>query len=196
MCPTSVSVANASEKFCSLDYRTYAAPELCSCGCDRHAALRAGASRSPPLLIQTPSRTRLPSRRRRGRARGCPGPCLRWSQCDDRDQPPGKTSRTLAPDCPRSMHRVDFRRGAAASPDPSPSFSLRLGLTLWSQLFLRVTASAGVLVIGSYLLALHDRGEGVTSVTVHPHVRGDGHSPSTTAFDWNGSPPRAWGRLL
>lgn len=41
-----------------------------------------------------------------------------------------------------------------------------LGATIWSQLFLRVASSAGLLVIGSYLVDLHDRGAGVTSLQV------------------------------
>ena len=38
-----------------------------------------------------------------------------------------------------------------------------LGAAIWSQLFLRAASSAGLLVIGSYLVELHDRGAGVTS---------------------------------
>ena len=41
-----------------------------------------------------------------------------------------------------------------------------LGAVIWSQLFLRVASSAGLLVIGSYLVDLRDRGAGVTSLLV------------------------------
>jgi len=41
-----------------------------------------------------------------------------------------------------------------------------LGAAIWSQLFLRVASSAGLLVIGSYLVDLHDRGVGVTGLLV------------------------------
>jgi len=41
-----------------------------------------------------------------------------------------------------------------------------LGAAIWSQLFLRAASSAGLLVIGSYLVELHDRGAGVTGLLV------------------------------
>jgi MFS family permease len=41
-----------------------------------------------------------------------------------------------------------------------------LGAVIWSQLFLRVASSAGLLVIGSYLVDLRDHGAGVTSFLV------------------------------
>jgi MFS family permease len=41
-----------------------------------------------------------------------------------------------------------------------------LGAAIWSQLFLRVASTAGLLVIGSYLVALHDRWGDVTPLVV------------------------------
>jgi MFS family permease len=41
-----------------------------------------------------------------------------------------------------------------------------LGAAIWSQLFLRIAGSAGVLVIGSYFVALQDKGLPITSVLV------------------------------
>jgi len=41
-----------------------------------------------------------------------------------------------------------------------------LGAVIWSQLFLRVASSAGLLVIGSYLVDLRDHGAGITSLLV------------------------------
>jgi len=41
-----------------------------------------------------------------------------------------------------------------------------LGATIWSQLFLRIAGSAGVLVIGGYFVELQDKGMPITSVLV------------------------------
>ena len=41
-----------------------------------------------------------------------------------------------------------------------------LGAAIWSQLFLRIAGSAGVLVIGSYFVELQDKGLPITSVLV------------------------------
>lgn len=41
-----------------------------------------------------------------------------------------------------------------------------LGAVIWSQLFLRIAGSAGVLVIGGYFVELHDKGLPITSVLV------------------------------
>lgn len=46
----------------------------------------------------------------------------------------------------------------------APKGTDRAGLAIWSQLFLRIASSAGVLVLGAYFVSLRDRGGGINSL--------------------------------
>ena len=58
-------------------------------------------------------------------------------------------------------------RGIEGSPSVGatpPERRAGTGLVIWSQLFLRTASSAGVLVVGGYIVYLRDQGDAVNSV--------------------------------